>query len=254
MVNGLNVQFRAVGTRSLWQVIKTGIVINDFFIPFENVDYITVSSSPKLLGNGIVRFKEKGRDQEIHLLYSSPFSEMVQEAVYEANYQINELNGKQQAIDHLCSSTGTLLEVFDEYLLIKHMGTNLGLLFSDQSAGIKRIDYDQLTAIQYKKPGNIAGYLQFAYPGSMENKGNRAFDILNDENTIPVSALHVDDADRIYEFIEKRRIELKQASATKGVVNQISGADELLKFKQLLDMGVITQEEFEAKKKQILGI
>ena len=154
MVNGLNVQFRAVGTRSLWQVIKTGIVINDFFIPFENVDYITVSSSPKLLGNGIVRFKEKGRDQEIHLLYSSPFSEMVQEAVYEANYQINELNGKQQAIDHLCSSTGTLLEVFDEYLLIKHMGTNLGLLFSDQSAGIKRIDYDQLTAIQYKKPGS----------------------------------------------------------------------------------------------------
>lgn len=33
-----------------------------------------------------------------------------------------------------------------------------------------------------------------------------------------------------------------------------STADEILKFKQLLDNGVITDEEFEAKKKQLLGI
>lgn len=33
-----------------------------------------------------------------------------------------------------------------------------------------------------------------------------------------------------------------------------SVADELLKFKQLLDMGAITQEEFEAKKKQLLDL
>jgi hypothetical protein len=33
-----------------------------------------------------------------------------------------------------------------------------------------------------------------------------------------------------------------------------SAADEILKFKQLLDMGAITQEEFDAKKKQLLGL
>lgn len=33
----------------------------------------------------------------------------------------------------------------------------------------------------------------------------------------------------------------------------ISPAEELKKFKELLDMGVISQEEFDAKKKQILG-
>ena len=33
-----------------------------------------------------------------------------------------------------------------------------------------------------------------------------------------------------------------------------SAADELKKYKDLLDMGVITQEEFDAKKKQILGL
>ena len=34
----------------------------------------------------------------------------------------------------------------------------------------------------------------------------------------------------------------------------ISPADELLKWKQLLDMGAITQDEFNAKKKQLLGL
>ena len=38
------------------------------------------------------------------------------------------------------------------------------------------------------------------------------------------------------------------------VVNQVSDADELKKFKELLDMGIITQEEFDAKKKQLLGL
>lgn len=33
-----------------------------------------------------------------------------------------------------------------------------------------------------------------------------------------------------------------------------SSADELKKYKDLLDAGVITQEEFEAKKKQLLGL
>ena len=34
----------------------------------------------------------------------------------------------------------------------------------------------------------------------------------------------------------------------------ISSADEIAKFKRLLDDGVITQEEFEKKKKQLLGL
>ena len=35
---------------------------------------------------------------------------------------------------------------------------------------------------------------------------------------------------------------------------QTSPADELKKYKELLDMGIITQDEFDAKKKQLLGL
>ena len=39
-----------------------------------------------------------------------------------------------------------------------------------------------------------------------------------------------------------------------STVAAVSSADELKKFKELLDSGIITQEEFDAKKKQLLGL
>jgi hypothetical protein len=38
------------------------------------------------------------------------------------------------------------------------------------------------------------------------------------------------------------------------IIQQTSNADELKKYKELLDSGVISQEEFDAKKKQLLGL
>lgn len=43
-------------------------------------------------------------------------------------------------------------------------------------------------------------------------------------------------------------------SSNAEVVSQNSVADEILKFKNLLDNGIITEEEFNAKKQQLLGI
>ena len=40
----------------------------------------------------------------------------------------------------------------------------------------------------------------------------------------------------------------------KAVINEPEYQDELKKYKELLDSGIITQEEFDAKKKQILNL
>lgn len=47
-----------------------------------------------------------------------------------------------------------------------------------------------------------------------------------------------------------------QSEVAAQTVNQssASAADEILKFKQLLDAGVITQDEFDAKKRELLGL
>ena len=63
----------------------------------------------------------------------------------------------------------------------------------------------------------------------------------------------------IHEVISKLLIERqgKEKPVTSTDIRQEksqSNADELKKFKDLLDSGVITQEEFDAKKKQLLGL
>ena len=61
----------------------------------------------------------------------------------------------------------------------------------------------------------------------------------------------------IHECISKLLIERQSTSKenvpTKSCETVIS-ADEIKKFKDLLDSGIITQEEFDAKKKQLLGL
>ena len=64
-------------------------------------------------------------------------------------------------------------------------------------------------------------------------------------------------AEEMYTYICNRidAIKKKQLEkATRQPKEHTSAADELLKFKQLLDMGAITQEEYDAKKKQLLGL
>lgn len=63
-----------------------------------------------------------------------------------------------------------------------------------------------------------------------------------------VSKLYVatKDSEKMSDYIKSK---LSQSAP-----NSISAADEILKYKGLLDCGAITAAEFEAKKKQLLGI
>jgi hypothetical protein len=47
---------------------------------------------------------------------------------------------------------------------------------------------------------------------------------------------------------------LRNSVADSPVKPTPSSADEIKKFKELLDGGAITQEEYDAKKKQLLGL
>lgn len=64
--------------------------------------------------------------------------------------------------------------------------------------------------------------------------------------------------EEIYSVVSKLLVDRqsgKKVEVTPNVAPQSnSNADELKKYKDLLDSGVITQEEFDAKKKQLLGL
>ena len=75
-----------------------------------------------------------------------------------------------------------------------------------------------------------------------------------------ISFLMFKNHDEIHKCVSNLLIERqaqKTANAPTSVMKQEipqSNADELKKYKELLDMGAITQEEFDAKKKQLLGL
>ena len=63
--------------------------------------------------------------------------------------------------------------------------------------------------------------------------------------------------DELHKCISNLLIDRQQKEPVAPVIKQEvpqSQAEELKKYKELLDMGVLSQEEFEAKKKQLLGL
>lgn len=76
---------------------------------------------------------------------------------------------------------------------------------------------------------------------------------------LPMAALLVIGIVEMIVHFVKRRKAIPLAEITSNNEGEVSltkelSIDELKKFKELLDMGIITQEEFDAKKKQLLGL
>ena len=59
-------------------------------------------------------------------------------------------------------------------------------------------------------------------------------------------------AKEIKSFLELKMNE--QSISSQNVVVELSGADELKKYAELKEQGIISQEEFDAKKKELLGL
>lgn len=124
----------------------------------------------------------------------------------------------------------------------------LNYLSKGGSKGEKSIPLKSITAVQFKKPGLTNGYIQFAYSGSSETKGG-TMSAAKDENSIMFTKKELAKAQELVDLVENKR-----HADTPSSSPQLSVADELIKFKELLDAGILTQEEFDAKKKQMLGV
>lgn len=119
--------------------------------------------------------------------------------------------------------------------------TDKRLLFLDKGMifGLKQVEIpiEKINSISYKK-GLLLGEIVIYHGAAQMTIKN-----IQKEAVKPL-------ADAINNEIEKHRSTANNTSTQPTV----SAADELLKFKQLLDAEVITQEEFDAKKKELLGL
>ena len=140
---------------------------------------------------------------------------------------------------------GTII-LTDAGVIIKR-GAKGFLLGGGMLRGDKTIPYTSIVAVQLKKAGMTAGYLQLSLKGGSEAKSG-LMQSTTDENTVNFHARKNKD------FLEaKEKIEAR-ISQSSGSQQSHSGADELEKLAELKEKGIITEEEFAAKKKQLLGL
>lgn len=159
------------------------------------------------------------------------------------------LNGMSEKKYEL-RGVGGLLSVYEDKVVIEIKGL-LGFL-SQGLAGGKTIPMDAIQSVQFKKAGSfVNGFIQFGIMGGREVQGG-VFNAANDENSVIFTPDLNDKALEIKEYIES--IILNRTKAAHTVVQQTSAADEILKYKNLLDQGILTQQEFDTKKKELLGL
>lgn len=146
---------------------------------------------------------------------------------------------------------GRHLDVYGDRIVISIKPGIGSLLTGNASDGEKTIYYRDAVGVQFKKSGIMIGYLQIETASSQMNNQNSN---LYSENsfTFDTSKVSNQKMEEVADYVKQRVAEIKNAASTP--VATISPADELKKFKELLDMGVISQEEFDAKKKQILDL
>lgn len=158
----------------------------------------------------------------------------------------------EPTVYNLKGARGRYLKVYEDKCII---GTKAGVgsfITGNVTDGEKTIYYCDVLGVQYKRSGMALGYLQLETASStMNNRGDNFFN----ENSFTFDDDLFEQMDEVAKFIKKKVDEAKlNKNSPATVIQQTSSADELKKFKELLDMGVITQEEFDAKKKQLLGL
>lgn len=156
----------------------------------------------------------------------------------------------------IVNSLGKILDVYENKVVFtstKSTSTIITGLFlgGSMTQGEKTIYYKDAIGIQFKPSSITDGYIQVETAVGGMTSARSQYD---GENAIQFGGKVNEEAEIVANYIKNKIEEIKNAPAAGTVIQQTSAADEIIKLKQLLDMGVLTQEEFDAKKKELLGL
>ena len=128
-----------------------------------------------------------------------------------------------------------------------------GGLFSGERT--KTIQINRVNSVQVKKPKFIYnGYISITIAGGQELRDtmfekSETLARLDENSVCFFGEDNYNMALKMKEYIES----YDKKSNEKNLKQNISVADEILKFKNLLDIGIITKEEFIKKKEELLN-
>jgi len=142
-------------------------------------------------------------------------------------------------------TTPMLIFVTDRKLVIR----NPMLLGARES--VQLIPYAEITAIDLEK-GMFSCEIRVAAPG-LTSEMNRFFGHATRQGIAGIPAIPKDKGEKIVSLVKEGMKREKAARAMPQGAPASTPLDELRKLKELLDLGAITREEYEEKKKTLLG-
>ena len=165
---------------------------------------------------------------------------------------------KNNAVYFFVGDEGKVLTVYEDRVAII---SKPSVLANFSGNGEKTIYYCDCVGVQFKTSpsGCQRGFLQLETSSTMENTIANTFYSENsfvwiDSKKSRKSTTSNEEMEEVNNYIQEKIKEYKKQKNQIQTVSSISSADELKKFKELLDLGIISQEEFDAKKKQLLGL
>ena len=111
---------------------------------------------------------------------------------------------------------------------------------------------DQISAVELKEAGLIMGHIQFIIAGTIAKKQSLFASQKDraDDNTVMFSNKNLNAVAReIKDYIENYK-----SNASSNNTNTQSAVAQVKELKELLDMGAISKEEFDKKKKELLNL
>lgn len=157
------------------------------------------------------------------------------------------LDGVREHLEHDEEIIKYLYGMYDSTMLgekTKRNGVMVGtdkrvIFYGKKTFGynLETIDYSKISSVDYSK-GYVFGKMKIYTSG----------------NDIEFETAMEIEAKEFMQIIKEKQHEPKQQSTT--IINEPSKspAEQIKEYKELLDLDIISQEEFDAKKKELLGI
>lgn len=266
----MNLSFK-VALQKPWTLLDDKLIYGKNEISLDDIQSVKLFSKASLLTNGVIQItvnkkvlnlafsnkdKKEGNEALVYLLdnYGGAETQSNKKLMGEILREIDALPAKDDwgtrkeiaelpnilRIDETIKAMTSGLTDGNTWLIVC---TNNRVLMLDKGMiyGLKLIDIplDRINSISHSK-GLVLGKISItdgATTRTIENVSNTTVSFFTDT---------------VNKEIENYKRGQK-ANITQ-IVNNSSAADELMKYKQLLDMGALTQGEFDLKKKELLGV
>lgn len=135
------------------------------------------------------------------------------------------------------------IELYPDYVVIKP--SNIQKL----GGSTQTIPIDSIVTVSIVRGFLTTPYLQIVTPGMIPHKNDATKGAA--ANVVLIQPGNMKRAQRVQEYVSQYKAKSLQRTSSPAIVG---GLDSLEKLDALCKKGIITKAEFEAKKKQILGI